>query len=76
MLQSRTESARRATEALDRQERKYLPMLRSLSLLELELESDIKDSYYSEADDSRPEQYLYNAGTELRRGRVLLCTGW
>jgi hypothetical protein len=58
MLQLHTEKSREAAENFERQERRYLPMLRSLSALELKLE-DASKAWPSFGAS-------YSIGTELR----------
>lgn len=64
-LQSDTENARAATENLDRQHRRYLPMLRSLT--ELEVELDELEFWLRTAPDGRQfSSDLYHRGTALQ----------
>jgi hypothetical protein len=70
-LQDQTAKAREALDKHDRQERRYLPMLRSLSVLELELEkASVYKRSLSDTQDRTStrsvEQASYDAGTELR----------
>src|SRR5258707_11100044 len=59
MFQWRTERARQATESLELQERRYLPMLRSLSVLELELES-LSKKYLSQSPEENRKHPSYD----------------
>jgi hypothetical protein len=64
-LQARTEESREAADRLERQERSFLPMLRSLSELELTLE----DMAGALRDGSRTEEFLVREpefGSQLR----------
>jgi hypothetical protein len=65
MLQMRTENARQRSEEFERQERRYLPMLRSLSVLELEIEVALKEVERSETDENA-KVVNYDAATKLR----------
>jgi hypothetical protein len=68
MLQSRTEDARETAAHFETQERRYLPMLRSLSVLELELESAAKEleEQRGQSEEGRYREICYNIGTKLR----------
>jgi hypothetical protein len=61
LLQRNTEKSRETAEGREQQERQYLPMLRSLSLLEIELE-DVTQELACSTDDKTPGAI----GTNLR----------
>jgi hypothetical protein len=61
-LQRHTEQARESSERFELQERRYLPMLRSLSVLELESENVLEQL---RSDASSPKA-SYEAGNQLR----------
>jgi len=75
LLQARSESSREGADRLERQERRYLPMLRSLSELELVLEHTLEVlrplpsvPQLGTLPIEAPEAYkaVYNSGLELR----------
>jgi hypothetical protein len=65
LLQARSENSREAAERLERQERRYLPMLRSLSELEIVLEHAI-DVLRDKAGAGPSGERLNNLATQLR----------
>ena len=64
-LQWHAETTREETEIRERNERRYLPMLRSLGVLELTLENLYRERQLDQDGDVR-ELGSYNAGTKLR----------
>src|SRR5438874_5729463 len=65
-LQAKTEAARERAEQHDRQERLYLPVLRSLAEIELVLEDTAYQLRHPSAKGDELSQQEYELGTRLR----------